>query len=431
MSLINRMLQELDRRHAMATPEGGLPPRHVRAVQKVQGGHEWFWRILALILVLAVGWVLWVTYQLQPRPIVTDQAFKAAERAEQRVLLTPESVPATPQVSPLLQSQGLLAQPTEAPMASPVESLRAATPESPRMAAQPAVVAAAPESGLKASPQETTKPPSVAPESLRLALSIETPIPDRPRATTAREPSRVQRTEPAPPLTSDPPASPALVQARTESSKTRPQVTPDAMPGRVEKRDRVRTSAERAEADFRRGVALLNQGRGSEAEDAFNAALANNVSNRPARQALIALLLEQQRLDDARKRLQEGLAIDPTYMPYSLVLARIFVERGDLPASLGVLNAAKDSARGNSEYSALLGNIQQRLANHREAADAYREALRLAPEAGPAWVGLALSLEALEHRPEAAEAFRRAVATGTLTADLRVFAEQRARLLQP
>jgi MSHA biogenesis protein MshN len=94
------------------------------------------------------------------------------------------------------------------------------------------------------------------------------------------------------------------------------------------------------------------------------------------------------------------------------------------------LNAAKGSARGNAEYNALLGTVLQRLAKHREAADAYREALRLAPDAGPAWVGLAMSLEALEHRPEAAEAFRRAMATGSLSTDLRVFAEQRAHSLQ-
>jgi hypothetical protein len=40
----------------------------------------------------------------------------------------------------------------------------------------------------------------------------------------------------------------------------------------VERKDRTRSAAERAEAEFRRGAALLNQGRVGEAEELFAAA---------------------------------------------------------------------------------------------------------------------------------------------------------------
>ena len=412
------MLQELDRRHAMATPGGQVLPRQVRAVSKTHRSHEWFWRLFALLLIVAVGWVLWVSYQLQPRPLVTDQAFKAAERAETRALFTPEPVPAAPRVPPLLQVEGVVVKATEGPVDKPVALQPESTP------------AAAPDGGMKPSPPDTTKQAAAVPEALRLALSIETPIPDRPRPTPAKASPKAEQAEPAPTRAPAQPSRGPPAASRAEPPTAHTPAAPEAQPSRVEKRERVRTPAERAETDFRRGVALLNQGRASEADDAFNAALANNAAYRPARQALIALLLEQRRLDDARKLLQEGLAIDPSYTAYAVVLARLFVERGELAASLEVLNAAKGSARGNAEYNALLGTVLQRLAKHREAADAYREALRLAPDAGPAWVGLAMSLEALEHRPEAAEAFRRAMATGSLSTDLRVFAEQRAHSLQ-
>jgi hypothetical protein len=46
-----------------------------------------------------------------------------------------------------------------------------------------------------------------------------------------------------------------------------------------------------------------------------------------------------------------------------------------------------------------------------------------------AWVGLGISLEALERRPEAAEAFRRALAAGPASDDLKTFAERRIRAL--
>ena len=428
MSLINKMLQELDRRHAMATPDGRLAPSQVRAVSKSRAGHEWFWRFVAGLLIVAVAWVLWITYQLQPRPLVTDQAFKAAERAEQRALLTPEPVPAAPQMPPLFQVQGVVARAPEAPATPSVRP-----PES-----TPAATTAAPEPAMKASSPRASQPGATLPETFRLALSIETPIPNRPRSMSA-----LARATPKPQ-----PAEPAAPRAPAQSSPAQSSRAPSVQSGiklspaqghsapaaataaRVEKHERTRTPAERAEAEFRRGVALLNLGRVSEADEAFDTALSTNPSHRSARQARIALLLERRRLDEARKLLQEGVAFDPSHAPYSLVLARLFIERGDYSASLEVLHAAKRNSPGNPEVSALHGNVLQRLARHREAADAYRDALRLAPDAGTAWVGLAMSLEALEHRPEAVEAFHRALATGALSAELKVFAEQRARQLQ-
>jgi MSHA biogenesis protein MshN len=62
--------------------------------------------------------------------------------------------------------------------------------------------------------------------------------------------------------------------------------------------------------------------------------------------------------------------------------------------------------------------------------EAYRAALRAAPERGGTWLGLALSLETLDRRAEAADAYRRALASGTLTADVRQYVEQKIRALR-
>jgi hypothetical protein len=47
-----------------------------------------------------------------------------------------------------------------------------------------------------------------------------------------------------------------------------------------------------------------------------------------------------------------------------------------------------------------------------------------------AWVGLGISYEQLGKRPEAAEAFRRSLAAGPLSSELKTFAEQRIRALR-
>jgi endonuclease YncB( thermonuclease family) len=42
---------------------------------------EWFWRFLAAVMIVAVGWVAWIAYQLNPPPLATQAAWEAAARA--------------------------------------------------------------------------------------------------------------------------------------------------------------------------------------------------------------------------------------------------------------------------------------------------------------------------------------------------------------
>jgi hypothetical protein len=42
---------------------------------------EWFWRFLAAVMMVAVGWVAWIVYQLNPPPLATQAAYEAAARA--------------------------------------------------------------------------------------------------------------------------------------------------------------------------------------------------------------------------------------------------------------------------------------------------------------------------------------------------------------
>ena len=58
---------------------------------------EWFWRFLALIMLATIGWIVWVVYQINPRPLVTDAAFEAAAKArasqDARGVITRAAVP--------------------------------------------------------------------------------------------------------------------------------------------------------------------------------------------------------------------------------------------------------------------------------------------------------------------------------------------------
>ncbi len=84
MSLINKVLRDLDRRRAISTGDATVPPAQVRAVAPRSGGHEWFWRTVAVLALAGLTWVSWVIYQVRPRPLATELALQAAEEARAR-----------------------------------------------------------------------------------------------------------------------------------------------------------------------------------------------------------------------------------------------------------------------------------------------------------------------------------------------------------
>jgi MSHA biogenesis protein MshN len=369
MSLINKMLQELDRRHAASAPDADSISRHLEPVAAGRRRRDLFWLILVLELAAALAWLAWTGYQLRPQSVVTDLALRSAGGISRAIHA---------------------AKPQPAPVAKPAQIA----------APQPAPMLPAASTPAQASP------PSPAIDTFKLAQSIERPIPPaRPRAVTARA-----KKKPAPkPLLSAP------------AEETEPE---------VHKRDHPSTPSQEAEAKFRRAVQWLNQGHVSEAEQGFRAALSLDPSLEPARQALVSLLIDQRRLDEAQNLLRQGLTLDPAQVRFATVLARIFAERDDYAKALDVLRGCKGDVSRDPEYNGLLGAVLQHMSKPGEAADAYRAALRVAPQTGTAWLGLGVSLVALNHRPEAAEAFRRAVATGSLSQDVKNFAEQQLQKLQ-
>jgi MSHA biogenesis protein MshN len=376
MSIINQMLQELDRRHAPAGANGAAPPVQVRTVAPANERRYWFWGALIVLIVAAIAWGGWLAYQLSPRRIATDLAFKAADEARTRA-------------------------PIPAPLPTP-------TP------------AAAPLAAPSASPPAAEAPSAPQIEMLRLAESIATPILESQPAAPAPAPAIKP-----PPLAKLPPSAKPVVALAERPAPAKTMEKP-----RFERLERVGPPAERAENEFRSGAAVLKLGRSAEAQMHFAKALEFDSRHRGARQALIAMQIERGQLEAARKLLQEGLALDPAQPDFAIALARILVERKDLPGALAALEGSAPAAGEVPEFHVLRGTLLQRLGRHAEAAEAYQTALQARSTIPQAWVGLGISLEALQRRPEAADAFRRALLAGSVSAEVKTFAEQRIRALR-
>ena len=365
MSVINKVLQELDRRNAAGPVEPG--PQPVKPVGTARGGHEWFWRIIAVLVLISLAWIAWVAYQLQPRSIVTPAGLAAGRQAP-----APQAAQVAPQPAP----------PAVEPVKAP-EPIKAPEPEQAAKAPEPA------------------KPAPEPVETFRLARSIETPIP-----------------------------APKPEAKKPEAKKAEPKVV-QVLPEKtlVDKRVREKAVDEKAEAYFRRAAAFLQQGRVSEAEAQLAAALKADASHVPARQAYVALLLEQQRVNGALYLLREAVDANPSQPAFSLALARVYAEQRNYPAALDVMEKAGPVAHG-PDFQVLRAAVLQRQGRHAEAVNAYQNAVQLSAQPGSTWTGLGISLEALGRHAEAAEAYRRALGAGPMTAELRDYTESRIRALK-
>jgi len=356
MSLINKMLQDLDAR-------GGAAQRlHEPELKAVPAGEYDSRRVLAaagsallVVLLAAGGWSGWKYWQ-----------GKAAAHAAS----TPAQAIASIQPAPI----------TPAPPTAPAAQLTQSAPATPASAApaQPAAMAAA--GGRH--------------KHMASALAGEAAADARPRK-----------------------------EARPRGAKPAGDLAGAASTGAVHDLG----PAQLAENTYRRALVVLQEGRVAEAMSDLDRALEIDPRNDAARQTYISLLLENKRPDDAIRQLRLALGIDARQPGLAMILARLQLERNG-PA-LETLQRTLPYADRNADYHALLAGVLQRQQRYAEAAEQYGLALKLSPQNGVWWMGLGISLQADNHKPEAREAYTRARSSPGLTPELQAFIDRKLEQL--
>lgn len=269
--------------------------------------------------------------------------------------------------------------------------------------------------------------PAAVSEALRLATTLES-LPTESAAVPAGQ--TAERADAAKAAESSPAVAPA--KAVPALGKVEPASRPKApetreQPGSIEKTVVVGSPREKAEAEYRRAQGMLAAGQVAGVQDALIASLKQDATYVPARQALLRAFLESRRVDEAMVLLNEGLELQPAQVNWAMSLARLTLERGDMPGAERVLSRHAQYAVGNPEYAGFHGHLLYRMGQYRSAAERYQAASRLAPADGRWWFGLGQALESEGHGVEAREAFRRALASGSLNSDLTALAEQKIR----
>jgi MSHA biogenesis protein MshN len=368
MSVINQVLLDLDKRRASAAERSGVPSQ-VRALPDSSRLVRWEWLAAGGVAVLA-ALVFW------------------------------------------MQRAG-----PDAPQASAPAPLTGA-----EIAIERVVTASA---GMKMDADRDD--PAEPVPAFRLSLELSNPPAEAPPLTTSRLISRMGVEPPA--ATTDAQPRPALDPSAVVITKTAPA---PAAAGKAEIQKQVRqsTQQELAENEFRKATGLLHRGSPAEAQQGFEAALQLQPEHHAARQGLVGLLLDTRKFSDAERVLQEGLALAPAQSGFTITLARLQVHRGDVAEGVATLKRGFEYGRGNADYHAFLAALHQRLGQHEEAVEQFQAALRLKPAPGVWWLGLGMSLQAVNRTADAQDAYRRARSAANLQPDLAALAEQRLRQLQ-
>ncbi|MGH8808366.1 MAG: tetratricopeptide repeat protein, partial [Noviherbaspirillum sp.] len=224
------------------------------------------------------------------------------------------------------------------------------------------------------------------------------------------------------------PKAPATAPKAAEA--TAPKAAEATAPAVLHKQVKELTPQQRAENEYRKALLALQQGKAGEAISGLEQALQLDGQHGAARQALISLLLDAKRQDDAMRRAREGLALNPAQPGLAMILARLQLSRGESRPAIETLERTLPHAVDNADYQAFLAALLQRDEKHKQAAEHYLLALQRAPQNGVWWMGLGISYQADQRAAEAQEAFKRAKATNTLSAELLAFVDGRLSQLQ-
>ncbi len=184
-----------------------------------------------------------------------------------------------------------------------------------------------------------------------------------------------------------------------------------------------------ADEAYRRALDNLRDGRTPDAIGELEQALRVNPRHEGARQTLVGLLLEARRSDEAVRLLQAGLALDVRQPSLAMLLARLQIDGGG--SGVDTLQRSLAAASGNADYHAFYAGALQRDQRHREAAEHYLAALRMAPDNGVWLMGLGISLLADKRPAQALEAFQRASSSGMLSSELQAFVQRKIGQLAP
>jgi MSHA biogenesis protein MshN len=271
---------------------------------------------------------------------------------------------------------------------------------------------------LANSPPPAASQAAPAPTVRDLAVADPAPVAKTPVATT---PQKLAVLAPSPPV--------AAASSSSKPDKVEPPALPPAATSPQAAGGKTYSPKQVSANLLAEAVTLDRQGHQEEAKLPLQRALAANPLDLQARQMLIQLQVDTGQVEQARALLAEGQRLLPEQSNFTLALARLMVESGDVGGAIRLLDAGLANARGDPQYHAFLAALLLRVQRYDDAVQHYLVALRSDP-ANTGWlVGAGVAFEGVGNQADAAESYRRADAAANLTPEMANFLSERlARL---
>jgi Tfp pilus assembly protein PilF len=184
-----------------------------------------------------------------------------------------------------------------------------------------------------------------------------------------------------------------------------------------------------AEKLFRQGYKDYKNGDISNSLKRLNMALDQDAAHVNARSTLATILSKQGHVELAYSVLNEGLIQYPEQAEWLKVYARLLLNQGKVLEAKKLLAQHSPPLSVNVEYYALKAAILQKLDEHNQSAKIYRNLLQFNPSKSVWWMGLGISLESLKRYEDALYAYQKASMNTSLASESRDFIKQRITLL--
>ncbi len=217
----------------------------------------------------------------------------------------------------------------------------------------------------------------------------------------------------------------AAVPALADNTNTKVTV----FKGEVIKTPAKENNVSLAEDIFRQALSDYHANRYAESISQLQAILEIDPLHVKARTMIAMIYFKRGDSASAISFLQNGLNQLPEEIEWITLNAKILLHQGSLLSAANQLNKVTPGVDGNADYYAIKAAVQQRLGNHKVAARFYRDLLKFDATNAAYWMGLAISLEALDRYSDALYAYEQAMTKQTLVGQSRDFVRDRFKNL--
>ena len=184
-----------------------------------------------------------------------------------------------------------------------------------------------------------------------------------------------------------------------------------------------------AEKLFQQAYIDYKRGDIAESLKKLNMSLDQNGGHIKARSTLALILANQGNTELAYSVLNEGLIQYPGNIGWTKMYARLLLKDGKIVEARSILAKQSPELSTNPEYYALQAAILQKLDEHQQAAKIYRDLLQVNPLKAVWWMGLGISLESMKLYDAALYAYQKAFNHPSLAKDTREFLTHRINRL--